>query len=116
MWKYAQYLRNAYAAQKELPPRLGITGHLHNRAALSDPNIKEYEVALDPLNADPTNPSMDRPHFFPLPVTDKIATIEKKDVERATMFLPTHNAYFASYLTINGLHGLNVMAGVHVLI
>src|SRR2546430_677689 len=98
--KYEQYLGNEYAAEKALPPRLEITGHLHNRAALNDPKIKEYEVALDPLNAEPTNPVMDRPHFFPLPVTDKIATIEKEDVERATMFLPTHSAYFASYFTI----------------
>lgn len=114
--KYEQYLGNAYAAEKELPPRLEITGHLHNPQALTDPNIKEYEVALDPLNADPTNPSMDRPHFFPLPTTHKIATIEKEDVERATMFLPTHNTYFASYFTITGLHGLHVLAGVLVFI
>ena len=49
-------LGNEYATEKGLAPRLEITGHLHNRAALNDPNIKEYEVALDPLNADPTNP------------------------------------------------------------
>lgn len=116
LWKYEKYLGNDYAAAKELPPRLEISGHLHNRAALTDPNIKEYEVALDPLNADPTNPQMDRPHFFPLPVTDKIGTIEKADVERATMFLPTHNTYFASYFTITGLHGLHVLAGVLVFI
>ena len=73
--KYEQYLGNEHAAAKGLPPRLEITGHLHNRAALNDPNIKDYEVALDPLNADPTNPAMDRPHFFPLPVTDKIAKV-----------------------------------------
>jgi cytochrome c oxidase subunit 3 len=114
--KYEKYLGNEYAAEKELPPRLEITGHLHNPAALTDPNIKEYEVALDPLNADPTNSSMDRPHFFPLPVTHKIATIEKADVLRATMFLPTHNAYFASYFTITGLHGLHVLAGVLVFV
>ncbi len=78
--------------------------------------VKDYEVALDPLNADPTNPAMDRPHFFPLPVTDKIAKIEKEDVERATMFLPTHSAYFASYFTITGLHGMHVLGGVLVFI
>src|SRR5947209_5373034 len=105
--KYEQYLGNEYAAAKGLPPRLEITGHLHDRAALNDPKIKEYEVALDPLNAEPTNPVMDRPHFFPLPVTDKIATIEKEDVERATMFLPTHSAYFASYFTRpQGIRGI----------
>jgi cytochrome c oxidase subunit 3 len=40
--KYEQYLGNEYAAEKGLPPRLEITGHLHNHAALHDPNIKEY--------------------------------------------------------------------------
>lgn len=114
--KYEQYLGNAYATEKDLPPRLEITGHLHNQAALKDPNIKEYEVALDPLNAYPTNPEVDRPHFFPLPVTDKIAKIEKEDVERATMFLPTHSTYFASYFTITGLHGAHVLGGVLVFI
>ena len=51
---------------------------------------KEYEVALDPLNADPTNAEMDRPHFWPKPATEKIATIEKEDVQYATMFEPRH--------------------------
>ena len=54
--------------------------------------------------------------FFPLPATDKIATIEKEDVERATMFLPTHSTYFASYFTITGLHGVHVLGGVLVFI
>src|SRR5205823_12421934 len=66
-------------------------------------DLKEYEIALDPVNADPTNPAMDRPHFWPLPVTEKIATIEKSDVKYANMFLPKHSAYFASYFTITGL-------------
>src|SRR5207247_9660281 len=49
---YEQYLGNEYATAKGLPPRLEITGHLHNRAALNDPKIKEYEVALDPLRSE----------------------------------------------------------------
>ena len=106
--KYEQYLGNERRIEKGLEPRIEITGHLHSQ------NAKEYEVALDPVNADPDNPSMDRPHFLPLPVTDKIATIEKADVQRATMFLPTHSAYFASYFTITGLHGLHVLGGVIV--
>lgn len=108
--KYEKYLGNEHAAAKGLPPRLEITGHLHGETA------KEYEVALDPLNAEPTNPAMDRPHFIPLPATDKIAAIEKADVERATMFLPTHSSYFASYFTITGLHGMHVLGGVLVFI
>ena len=112
--KYEPYLGNHHLEQKGLPPRVEITGHLHNHEALNDPNIKEYEVALDPVNADPTNPAMDRPHFLYVPPTEKIGKIEKVDVERATMFLPTHNTYFATYFTITGLHGLHVLAGVLV--
>ena len=59
---------------------------------------------------------MDRPHFWPRHATDKIATIEKEDVRYATMFLPKHSAYFASYFTITGLHGLHVLGGVLVFI
>ena len=108
--KYEKYLGNERRLEKGLEPRIEITGHLHSQ------NATEYEVALDPVNADPDDPAMDRPHFIPLPVTDKIATIEKADVQRATMFLPTHSAYFASYFTITGLHGLHVLGGVIVFI
>ena len=71
--KYEKYLGNHHLAEKGLTPRVEITGHLHNHEALHDPNIKEYEVALDPIYADPTNPLSDRPHFWPLHPTDKIA-------------------------------------------
>ena len=71
-------------------------------------------MGLDPVNADPDNPANDRPHFLYVPPTNHIGRIEKEDVERATMFLPTHNAYFASYFTITGLHGLHVLGGVLV--
>ena len=114
--KYEPYLGNKHAAEKGLPPRVEISGHLHNHEALNDPNIKEYEIALDPVNSDPTNPAMDRPHFFYIPPTEKMATIEKADVEYANMFLPKHSAYFASYFTITGLHGLHVLGGVLVFI
>lgn len=112
--KYEQYLGNKRLLEKGLSPRIEITGHLHNRQALNDPNIKEYEVALDPIYADPDNPTMDRPHFWPQPATEKIATIEKSDVQYANMFLPKHSAYFASYFTITGLHGAHVLGGVLV--
>ena len=114
--KYEKYLGNKHLLAEGLPPRVEITGHLHNHEALHDPNIKEYEVALDPVYTDPTNPQMDRPHFLYVPPTDKIGVIEKADVERATMFVPTHNTYFATYFTITGLHGLHVLAGVLVFI
>ena len=112
--KYEPYLANHHLADKGLPPRREITGHLHNKEALTDANAKEYEVALDAVNADPANPASDRPHFWPLPVTEKMAKIEKEDVEYANMFLPKHSAYFATYFTITGLHGLHVLGGVIV--
>jgi cytochrome c oxidase subunit III len=114
--KYEQYLGNHRLAEKGLPPRLEITGHLENHEALTDPKAKEYEIALDAVNADPDNPAMDRPHFIPLPVTDKIAKIEKEDVDRISSFGPWHSTYFASYFTITGLHGLHVLGGVLVFI
>jgi cytochrome c oxidase subunit 3 len=114
--KYEKYLGNKHLLAEGLAPRVEITGHLHNRDALHDPKIKEYEVALDPVYTDPDNPAMDRPHFLYVPPTDKVGVIEKADVERATMFIPTHNTYFASYFTITGLHGLHVLAGVLVFI
>ena len=106
--KYEPFLGNHHLAEKGLAPRIEISGHLHHE------NAQEYEIALDPVNADPTNPLMDRPHFLPLSHTEKIAKIEKADVEYATMFLPKHSAYFASYFTITGLHGLHVLGGVIV--
>jgi cytochrome c oxidase subunit 3 len=112
--KYEPYLGNHHLAEKGLPPRTEISGHLHNHEALHDENVKEYEIALDPVNADPANPAMDRPHFLYVPPTEKVAKIEKADVEYANMFLPKHSAYFASYFTITGLHGLHVLAGVIV--
>lgn len=112
--KYEPYLGNHHLIKEGLPPRVEITGHLHNQAALNDPNIKEYEIALDPVNADPNNTALDRPHFLYVPPTEKIGRVEKADVERATMFLPTHSTYFATYFTITGLHGLHVLGGVLV--
>ncbi|MEP6777016.1 MAG: cytochrome c oxidase subunit 3 [Chthoniobacterales bacterium] len=112
--KYEPYLGNHHLAEKGLAPRTEISGHLHNHEALHDENVKEYEVALDAVNADPANPAMDRPHFLYVPPTEKVARIEKADVEYANMFLPKHSAYFASYFTITGLHGLHVLGGVIV--
>jgi cytochrome c oxidase subunit 3 len=114
--KYEPYLGNHHLEEKGLPPRFEITGHLHNREALHDANVKEYEIALDPVNADPANPNMDRPHFLYVPPTDKIAKIEKADVARAGMFTPDHSTYFATYFTITGLHGLHVLGGVLVFV
>ena len=64
MEKYEQYLGNHHLLAEGLEPRVEITGHLHNHEALHDPNIKEYEIQLDQVYADPTNPASDRPHFL----------------------------------------------------
>lgn len=114
--KYEPYLGNKHLLEKGHEPRNKITGHLHNPEARRDPNIHEYEIALDQVNADPTNPASDRPHFWPVHATDKIAHVDKKDVKLAGMFLPNFNTYFATYFTITGLHGLHVLGGVLVFI
>jgi cytochrome c oxidase subunit 3 len=114
--KYEPYLGNKHLLSEGLPPRVEITGHLHNHEALQDPKIKEYEVGLDPVYTDPTNPKMDRPHFLYVGPTEKIARIDKADVERATMFVPSHSTFFATYFTITGLHGLHVLGGVIVFV
>ncbi|HEY0369404.1 MAG TPA: heme-copper oxidase subunit III [Chthoniobacterales bacterium] len=114
--KYEQWLGNNYLQEKGLEPRVEITGHLHNHEAVNDPNIKEYEVQVDQIYGDPTNPESDRPHFWPAPKSDKIARIEKEDVEHAEMFVPKHNTFFSSYFTITGLHGLHVLGGVIIFI
>jgi cytochrome c oxidase subunit 3 len=114
--KYEPYLGNKHLLSEGLPPRVEITGHLHNHEALHDPKIKEYEIGLDPIYTDPTNKEMDRPHFLYVGPTEKLARIDKADVERATMFVPSHSTFFATYFTITGLHGLHVLGGVIVFV
>ena len=110
--KYEKFLGNQHLAAEGLDPRYEITGHLENHEALSDPNIKEYEVQVDQVNAEPSNRAMDRPHFIPLPESNVVAHIEKEDVDHAEMFIPKHSTFFATYFTITGLHGLHVLGGV----
>jgi heme/copper-type cytochrome/quinol oxidase subunit 3 len=75
-----------------------------------------YELHLDPVNADPTNPESDRPHFLPLAPTEETAVIQAEDIvpNGASAFLPRHSTYFSCYFLITGLHGLHVLAGVIV--
>jgi len=114
--KYEAFLGNEHRAAAGLRPRVEITGHLENRAALSDPAIMEYEIRLDAANADPMAPENDRPHFFPLPESSKVAKVSKADVEFASMFVPRHSTFFASYFAITGLHALHVLGGIVVFI
>lgn len=112
--KYEPYLGNNYLEAKGLPHRVEITGDLENEDALKDDSIKSYEIKMDALNADPTNPEMDRPQFMPRPLSDKVAKVDKADVEYASMFYPRHSSFFAVYFLITGLHGLHVLGGLIV--
>jgi len=114
--KYEQFLGNKHLALHGLEERVEITGHLENPEALTNPAIKEYEIQVDAVNADPKSPENDRPHFWPRPLSHKIAKVAKEDVSFSSMFIPKHSAYFASYFTITGLHGLHVLAGIVVFI
>jgi cytochrome c oxidase subunit 3 len=140
--KYEKYLGNEYLAGKGLTPRYEITGHLH-AIEFEKGGVKEtidgeeatpakadelaheagvkmlaYEIHLDSANAEPTNPSSDRPHFWVIPPTETTATVEAEDIvpNGASAFLPRHSTYFSCYFLITGLHGLHVLAGVLVFI
>lgn len=77
---------------------------------------KDYVIQLDPVNANPTDPSNEKPSFWPKALTMKTAVIHPEDleIENPSMFVPRHSPYFAVYFTITGLHGLHVLAGVLV--
>lgn len=77
--------------------------------------IMAFEVGLDPINAAPTDPESDKPHFWYKEPTDKIGRIERSDIETYSAFAPKHSPYFAVYFTITGLHGLHVLAGVLIM-
>jgi hypothetical protein len=115
MEKYEPYLGNKHLLSEGLPPRVEITGISITTRRCTIPRSKEYEIGLDPIYTDPTNKEMDRPHFLYVGRPRKLAKIDKADVERATMFVPSHSAIFATYFTITGLHGLHVLGGVIVL-
>jgi cytochrome c oxidase subunit III len=78
--------------------------------------IVAFDLGLDPVNADPTNPERDKPHFIYQNPTDTPGRVESKDVESWSAFTPKHSPYFAVYFTITGLHGLHVLAGVIIMI
>ena len=114
--KYEPYLGNAYLREHGKEPRLEITGHLENPEALTDASVKEYEVQVDAVHADPTSPENSRPRFFQRPLSEKVVKIEKEDVEFASMFVPRHNTFLATYFAITGLHALHVIGGLIVFI
>jgi heme/copper-type cytochrome/quinol oxidase subunit 3 len=176
--KYEPYLGNKYLKEKNLEPRVEISGHLLGVEITVDPAKKEnleeflkahelemapipnkpdlqmvkheageevirpgiaedleevklvdgkmeavngakivaFDVGLDPVNAEPTDPESDRPHFWYKGPTDTPGRIEAKDVESWSAFTPKHSPYFAVYFTITGLHGLHVLVGVIIMI
>jgi len=73
-----------------------------------------FKLALDEVNADPTNVKFDHPSFFLPGHTEKIATIHGEDVDWWSAFYPKHSAYFSAYFLITGLHGLHVLGGIVV--
>lgn len=133
---YEPYLGNEHLAKKGLAPRTEISGHLHavdierngheEKVEIHSPSevtklereegvkILAYHMQLDEVNADPSNPANDRPHFWHKDFTDTEAVVAAKDVLWATAFTPRHSTYFATYFTITGLHGLHVFGGIVV--
>ena len=73
-----------------------------------------FEVALDEVNADPTNAKFDKPSFFFRGHTEKIAKIHADDVENGGWgaFVPKHSPFLAIYYAITGLHGLHILGGL----
>lgn len=133
--KYEAYLGNDYLEERGLESRTQISGHLHGVDAVKDGQhehieihhpgelkklrkegyvIEAYQMKLDPVNAAPTDPYNEKPHFWPKKTTDKKATVKAEDVRFASAWVPAHSSYFAIYFTITGLHGLHVLGGLVV--
>jgi cytochrome c oxidase subunit 3 len=140
---YEQYLGNEYLASKNFEPRMEISGHLldapkgspyekvaaknaehfkhelhekggdhHTIVQTDDPN--DYVIQLDAANANPKDPSNEKPHFLPKAKSMQTAVIKREDVDHASTFVPRHSSYFSVYFMITGLHGLHVLGGVIV--
>ena len=73
-----------------------------------------FELALDEVNAEPTNPKYDKPSFRFRGHTEKIAKIHADDVENGGWgaFVPKHSPFLAIYYAITGLHGLHILGGI----
>ena len=78
--------------------------------------VESFHLGLDPINAEPTSPESDRPHFLYKGPTEKPGKIDRADVDFFSAFAPKHGSYFSIYFTITGLHGLHVLAGVIVML
>ena len=138
--RYEEFLGNKHLSARGLEPRWEISGHLLHApigspyAALAAKGAsshgshgdsmgngrewgeRDYVIAVDAVNADPTSTDNERPVFWPRPQSKKTAVIKSEDVQSASVFAPRHSTYFATYFLITGLHGLHVLGGVVVFI
>lgn len=78
--------------------------------------VESYTIAMDPVNADPTNPDNDRAHFLLKEPTDKTVTIKASDTDFASYFVARHSPFLAIYFTITVLHALHIVGGLIVFI
>jgi cytochrome c oxidase subunit 3 len=76
--------------------------------------IAAYTIAMDPVNADPTNPYNDKPHFTYREHTDKTVTITAADISSSSMFIPKHSTFLGIYYVITVLHALHIVGGLIV--
>lgn len=123
--KFEAFLKEHELVSKpdEHDPKLLVIEGEHLTPAMAErietiPGLKleAFQLGLDPINADPTNADLDKPHFLYRGPTDKIGKIERADVDFYSAFAPKHSSYFAVYFTITGLHGLHVLAGIIVML
>ena len=107
---------NAQHFEHELHAKGGGAGGHDHAPVITTEADDDYVIQLDAANANPTDPSNEKPHFWPKALSHKTAVIKQADVDpsSASMFVPRHSPYFAIYFTITGLHGLHVLGGVLV--
>jgi len=74
--------------------------------------IEAFEMALDEMYANPTDPKYDRPGFWKRHLSEKVATIKAEDVDSWSAFVPKHSSFLAIYYAITGLHGLHILGGL----
>jgi cytochrome c oxidase subunit 3 len=107
--------KNAEHFRHQLHEKSGGHGGGHETVVTTD-DPDDFVVQLDPANANPTDPSNEKPHFWPKKQTMQTAVIKSVDVSHSSMFVPKHSSYFSVYFMITGLHGLHVLGGVIVFI
>jgi len=107
--------------ERNMPPRLFISGHPKNWDDVKNPAVKEIVlVAVDEENHTPKSAENDRAHFIPRDMVHlhegHEVVLQKSDLLPGYgPFYPRLNTYLACYFMITGLHGLHVLGGVIVL-